>query len=102
MSSQIDTIDEQEIDLAVTEPPMFKVIYLNDGVTTYEFVIDSLMNKFSYNQEDAIIKTQNIHDEGSAVVAILPHEIAEQKGTEVIVSARALKFPLQINLEPTL
>ena len=31
------------------EPPKdFKVIYLNDDVTTYEFVIESLTNIFDY------------------------------------------------------
>jgi ATP-dependent Clp protease adapter protein ClpS len=34
------------------------------------------------------------------VVAVLPFEIAEQKGIEVTISARALSFPLQIKLEP--
>jgi hypothetical protein len=33
-------------------------------------------------------------------VAVLPHEIAEQKGTEVLLSARAQNYPLQIRLEP--
>jgi ATP-dependent Clp protease adapter protein ClpS len=33
-------------------------------------------------------------------VAVLPYEIAEQKGVEVTVSARAQNYPLQIKLEP--
>ena len=44
--------------------------------------------------------TVDIHEVGSAVVAILPYEIAEQKGIEVTVSARQNNFPLQIKLEP--
>jgi ATP-dependent Clp protease adapter protein ClpS len=42
----------------------------------------------------------DIHEEGAATVAVLPYEIAEQKGIEVTVSARAQDFPLQIKLEP--
>ncbi len=84
----------------VKEPPMFKVIYLNDNQTSMEFVIDSLVEFFNYNEETAFTITQDIHEAGSAVVAVLPYEIAEQKGIEVTVSARAQSYPLQIKLEP--
>jgi ATP-dependent Clp protease adapter protein ClpS len=41
----------------------------------------------------------NIHQDGSAVVAVLPYEIAEQKGIEVTVEARTQGFPLQVKIE---
>jgi ATP-dependent Clp protease adaptor protein ClpS len=85
---------------AFTEPPMFKVVYLNDNQTSMEFVIESLVDYFDYNEETATQITFDIHQEGSAVVAVLPYEIAEQKGIEVTVSARAQNYPLQIKLEP--
>jgi ATP-dependent Clp protease adapter protein ClpS len=34
------------------------------------------------------------------VVAVLPYELAEQKGIEVTVQARNNNYPLQIKLEP--
>jgi len=34
------------------------------------------------------------------VVAVLPYEVAEQKGIEVTVQARSRQYPLQIKLEP--
>lgn len=79
---------------------MYRVIYINDSQTTMEFVIDSLMEFFNYTQETAFTITEDIHEAGSAVVAVLPFEIAEQKGIEVTVNARAMSFPLQIKLEP--
>lgn len=84
----------------VAEPPMFKVIYINDNKTTMEFVVESLMEFFDYNEETAVTITEDIHESGSAVVAVLPYEVAEQKGIEVTVSARAQSYPLQIKLEP--
>jgi ATP-dependent Clp protease adapter protein ClpS len=42
----------------------------------------------------------SIHEHGQAIVAVLPFEIAEQKGYEVKESAREQDFPLQIKLEP--
>ena len=82
------------------EPPMYRVVYLNDNQTTYEFVIESLIEYFDYTVETAEQITIDIHDAGSAVVAVLPYEIAEQKGVEVTMLARAQSYPLQIKLEP--
>ena len=82
------------------EPSMFKVIYLNDSQTSMEFVIESLMEYFDYSVESAEKITMDIHETGAATVAVLPYEIAEQKGIEVTVSARSQSYPLQIKLEP--
>ena len=84
----------------IAEPPMFKVIYINDNQTSIEFVIDSLVAHFEYTPDTAERITLDIHESGSAVVAVLPYEMAEQKGIEVTVSARAEGYPLQIKLEP--
>jgi ATP-dependent Clp protease adaptor protein ClpS len=83
------------------EPPKnFKVIYLNDEVTTMEFVIQSLMEIFDYNFDDAATATRKVHEDGSAVVAVLPFELAEHKGVLVTMQARASGFPLQVKIEP--
>lgn len=87
-------------EIFIKEPPMFKVIYLNDDRTSVEFVIDSLIEHFEYTPDTAETITMDIHESGSAVVAVLPYEIAEQKGIEITVSARAENYPLQIKLEP--
>lgn len=85
---------------ALKEPPMFKVIYLNDNQTSMEFVIETLIDFFNYTAQTALKITEDIHVDGSAVVAVLPYEVAEQKGIEVTVAARSQDYPLQIKLEP--
>ena len=85
---------------SLKEPPLFKIIYINDDKTTVEFVINSLVEHFEYTEDTAEKITLDIHDAGSAVVAILPYEVAEQKGIEVTVSARTEGYQLQIKLEP--
>jgi ATP-dependent Clp protease adaptor protein ClpS len=62
-------------------------------------VISSLIEHFHYNADTAVNITHNIHEEGSATVAVLPYEIAEQKGIEVTVEARSQGYPLQIKIE---
>jgi ATP-dependent Clp protease adaptor protein ClpS len=82
------------------EPPMYRVVYLNDNQTTYEFVVETLIEYFDYTTETAQTITADIHDAGSACVAVLPYEVAEQKGIEVTMLARAQSYPLQIRVEP--
>lgn len=93
------TRPEPNFDLK--EPSMYRVIYINDDVTTMEFVIESLVTVFDHSVESAHELTVKIHNEGSAVVATLPYEMAEQKGVEVTQLARNNGFPLQVKLEPT-
>jgi len=89
-----------EPNLTLKEPPMYRVIYINDDVTTMEFVVESLITVFNYTVDSAADITQKIHVDGSAIVATLPYEMAEQKGVEVTQMARANGYPLVIKLEP--
>ena len=85
---------------AIKEPPLYRVIYINDNTTTMEFVVESLVEFFDYTIDTATQLTVSIHENGQAIVAVLPFEIAEQKKYEVNESAREQDFPLQIKLEP--
>ena len=97
--SKTETKIKIKPNLALSEPPLYKIIYINDNVTSMEFVVGSLIDYFNYNQDTAHSITQNIHEEGSAIVAVLPYEIAEQKGIEVTLDARSQGFPLQVKVE---
>lgn len=81
------------------EPKYYNVIYINDDVTSMEFVIETLQSIFHYASESAEAITLRVNDEGSAVVATLPYEIAEQKGIEVTLMARQNGYPLQVKIE---
>lgn len=97
--TQTDSTVKLRPVVEIPEPPMFKVIYLNDETTSMEFVIRTLVTHFNYNAETAQNITVGIHESGSAVVAVLPYEIAEQKGIEVTMEARTEGFPLQVKIE---
>jgi ATP-dependent Clp protease adaptor protein ClpS len=84
----------------IKEPPLFRVVYLNDNQTSMEFVVETLIDYFNYTAETAEQITVDIHETGAATVAVLPYELAEQKGVEVTLLARAQSYPLQIKLEP--
>mgnify|MGYP000147041463 FL=1 len=97
--SKTDTKVKIKPNLSLREPPLFKIIYFNDDVTSLEFVVGSLIDYFNYNQDTATSISENIHHQGSAVVAVLPYEIAEQKGIEVTLEARSQGYPLQVKIE---
>ena len=84
----------------IPEPVRYNVIYINDEVTTQEFVVETLVIIFNYTQIAAEEMTLKVHKEGSAVVATMPYEMAEQKGVEVTMLARNNGFPLVVKLEP--
>jgi ATP-dependent Clp protease adaptor protein ClpS len=88
-------------DIDIKEPSMYKVIYVNDDQTSMEFVVESLIEHFNYTTQLAVEKTNKVHVEGASSVAVLPYEIAEQKGIEVTLDARTAGYPLQIKIEPT-
>lgn len=94
-----DTKAKIKPNLGLKEPPMYKIIYINDEVTSMEFVINTLIEYFNYNNDTAHTITHNIHEQGSAVVAVLPYEIAEQRGIEVTLDARSQGYPLQVRVE---
>jgi ATP-dependent Clp protease adaptor protein ClpS len=98
--SQTGVLNKTKTNYKIGEPPMFKVIYLNDSATPMDFVIETLIDNFNYSQQTAVQITHDIHEDGSATVAVLPYELAEQKGIEVTLQARNNNYPLQVKLEP--
>lgn len=98
--AQAEAKTKTRTNVDVKEPPMFGVIYINDDKTPMEFVVGTLIEHFDYTIDSAQDITMAIHETGSAVVAILPYELAEQKGVEITVQARGEGYPLQIKLEP--
>jgi ATP-dependent Clp protease adaptor protein ClpS len=98
--AQSDIAVKTKTKVKLSPPRDHKVIYLNDGVTPMDFVIHSLVDVFEHDFETAENLTMRVHEQGSAVVAVLPYEIAEHKGIEVTLSARTNGYPLQVKIEP--
>lgn len=101
MTNATDTIVETKIKVKsdLKEPSKYNVIFINDDVTTQDFVVETLVVVFNYDRITAEDMTIKIHEQGSAVVATLPYEMAEQKGVEVTLLARNNGFPLVVKLE---
>lgn len=81
------------------KPDMYKVIFLNDNVTHFDFVMSVLINIFGKSREEAFYITKTVHEEGSGIAGIYYKEIAEQKKLETLNMAKKFNFPLQVILE---
>jgi len=101
MATASDTIDTPKIKVKsdIQEPSKYNVIFINDEITTQDFVIEALVVIFNYDRITAEDMTIKIHEQGSGVVATLPYEMAEQKGVETTILARNNGFPLVVKLE---
>ncbi len=83
------------------QPPMFKVVLLNDDYTTMEFVVDVLIEVFHKQPAEAHRIMMQVHTEGQGVCGVYPFEVAETKVDAVHQLARQHGFPLRANLEET-
>ena len=99
VKTEVEVRQRIAVNEKYAEPKKYNVVYLNDDVTTFEFVVETLTNFFGYPTETAEVITAQIHQDDSAVVATLPYELAEQKGIEVTLFARQNGFPLQVKVE---
>lgn len=81
------------------EPPLYRVILLNDDYTTMEFVVQVLMLVFNKSLEEATRIMLNVHRKGVGVCGVYPFEVAETKVETVHALARDSEFPLQCAME---
>ena len=100
MTTETETTTRIAIKHDLVAPPQYKVIFVNDSVTTVDFVMEILVTIFAYDADGAKDLTLKIHEEGQAVVAIMPYELAEQKALETTAIARSNGFPLNVKIEP--
>ena len=97
MSTDIQTLTKEKIKL--DEPGLYDVIFLNDNITTMEFVVKVLKQIFGKTQEQATEIMLHIHQRGLGICGLYTYEIAESKATQVLEKARKNQHPLQIKLE---
>jgi ATP-dependent Clp protease adaptor protein ClpS len=92
-----DVRSEQDVQLE--EPPLYRVLLLNDDYTTMDFVVEVLRYVFQRSEEDANQIMLNVHRKGVGVCGLYPYEIAETKVDMVDSLARERGFPLKCTME---
>lgn len=84
---------------AVTRPPLYRVLLLNDDYTPMDFVIHILQLFFSKDLKEATTIMLDVHHNGVGECGIFTYEVAETKVTQVLDFARKNQHPLQCVME---
>ena len=90
---------QSSVRIKPKKPSLYKVIMLNDDVTTMEFVVEILKDIFGKSNDDAVSLMMKVHLEGQAVIAVYTYDIAKTKQRQAMERARAQGFPFRINIE---
>ena len=96
-ANESETFSETRED--VTEPPMYRVLLINDNYTTMDFVVEILMSVFRKPFEEATRIMLNVHRAGVGVCGLYTHEVAETKVDTVHHLARENGYPLKCSME---
>ena len=89
----------EEAQPEVKQPPLFRVVLLNDDYTPMEFVVDVLEKFFSLDRPAATSIMLEVHTQGKGVCGVFTFEIAETKVAQVTTYARDNQHPLMCTLE---
>nr|WP_245598995.1 ATP-dependent Clp protease adapter ClpS [Halotalea alkalilenta] len=90
---------EQLSDPQLAEPPMYKVILLNDDYTPMEFVVEVLQTFFAMDREKAVQIMLAVHTQGRATCGIFTRDVAETKSHLVNEYARECQHPLLCDID---
>jgi len=88
-----------DLELDLIAPKMYKVILHNDDYSTFDFVIQVLMEIFNKSNEEAVEITFRVDKDGYAVVGVYPKDIAETKVSLVKIMAKDNGYPLLATME---
>ncbi len=98
-SEESEVALEEEIEEYIKEPPLFKVVLLNDDYTSMEFVIGILVDIFDHPIDKAVEIMYAVHQKGRGVCGVYTYEIAETKAMHVHLRAKENGYPLRAVIE---
>ena len=98
--------DHGSYDLAVEEarpklkqPPLYRVVLINDDYTPMEFVVDILESIFGMERTQATQVMLEVHTKGKGICGVYNFEIAETKVAQVMSIAQQHQHPLLCTME---
>lgn len=98
MAPETTTV-EPEIDRRSALAPQWKVLLLDDDITTEQFVVWLLMSLFRKNRPEAEELTREVDQTGSALITVTNFERAELYVEQVRSLARPRGYPLAAEIE---
>jgi ATP-dependent Clp protease adaptor protein ClpS len=83
----------------VKQPPLYRVVLINDDYTPMEFVVEILESIFGMERTRATQVMLEVHTRGKGVCGVYNYEIAETKVAQVMTSAKQHQHPLLCTME---
>ena len=83
----------------IKEPPLYRVVLLNDDYTPMEFVVDILESIFGMQRTRATQVMLEVHTRGKGICGVYNFEIAETKVAQVMGIAKQHQHPLLCTME---
>lgn len=83
----------------LSQPPLYKVVLINDDYTPMDFVVDVLCTFFHLDVEKATQIMLKVHTEGKGVCGVYSKDIAETKAAQVNKYSRESQHPLLCSVE---
>jgi ATP-dependent Clp protease adaptor protein ClpS len=83
----------------VKQPPLYRVVLINDDYTPMEFVVDILESVFRMERTRATQVMLEVHTKGKGVCGVYNFEIAETKVAQVMSIAKQHQHPLLCTME---
>ncbi len=81
------------------EPPLYRVVLINDDYTPMEFVVDILESIFSMERTRATQVMLEVHTKGKGICGVYNFGIAETKVAQVMGIAQQHEHPLLCTME---
>ncbi len=99
-SSNTGVIDKSDTREGLKQPPLYKVVFVNDDYTSMEFVVAVLIGEFRHPESVAQRIMMDVHQKGKGVAGVFTREIAETKAVKTMSLARKSDYPLEVTIEP--
>jgi len=102
MSKEYDSDQGLAVETAkpkLKQPPLFKVVLLNDDYTPMEFVVEVLESFFAMGRERATQIMLHVHTRGKGVCGVYSKDVAETKVHQVNEYSREHQHPLLCTME---
>lgn len=94
-----DVLLEDDEEIEIKKPNMYKVLFHNDDYTTMEFVVFVLQHIFHKSEAESTRIMYEVHNKGVAVVGIYTYEVASTNIHLVESLKEEFEYPLLITME---
>jgi len=83
----------------VAQPPMWRVVLLNDDYTPMDFVVQLLESIFDKSPAEAYRIMMHVHVDGRGVCGVYPFDVAETRVAATDDLAQSAGYPLKAVME---